>query len=234
MMAALGLLFVALLVVTGRNWDFWSQYLFPQTAETDTPAGDGVSTKTQAVTASNKASTVTITRKPRSAPKAPPIVPEANQQTPAVTTQRTVLPPLEIEVVSGGQHSKLQPKTNALHVELDSGSQAQPSAAQSSGAITQAAQRVPITSGDQVVSHEVEPSYPYLAKQQKVQGSVLLRALVSKSGDIQDLQVLKGPTMLAEAARDAVKQWRFKPYYQDGQPVETEAQIRVNFTISAY
>jgi len=65
-----------------------------------------------------------------------------------------------------------------------------------------------------------------------VQGAVMLEALIGNDGIIQDLRVVSGPAILAEAARQAVKQWRFKPYLQDGQPVETQARITVNFTIS--
>jgi protein TonB len=68
----------------------------------------------------------------------------------------------------------------------------------------------------------------------KVQGAVILEALISKTGSIQDIQVLSGPAILSEAAREAVKQWHFKPYYQGGRAVETEARITVNFTISTY
>jgi protein TonB len=66
----------------------------------------------------------------------------------------------------------------------------------------------------------------------KVEGAVVLQALIGKEGNIQDLRVISGPAILSAAAREAVTQWHFKPYYQDGQAVETEARITVNFTIS--
>jgi protein TonB len=66
----------------------------------------------------------------------------------------------------------------------------------------------------------------------KVQGSVILEALIGRDGTIQELKVVSGPAILAEAAREAVKQWRFKPYMQNGQAIETQARITVNFTIS--
>jgi protein TonB len=101
--------------------------------------------------------------------------------------------------------------------------------------VTNAAAQVRLSPGTaEVVSHPVDPNYPMLAKQMKVQGSVVLQALIGKDGNIQDLQVLSGPAILSAAAREAVKQWRFKPYLQAGQPVETEARITVNFTISTY
>jgi protein TonB len=85
-----------------------------------------------------------------------------------------------------------------------------------------------------MVSRPVSPNYPLLAKQMKVQGAVVLEALISKTGSIQDIQILSGPAILSAAAREAVKQWHFKPYYQGGVPVETEARVTVNFTISTY
>ena len=84
----------------------------------------------------------------------------------------------------------------------------------------------------QSVSISVPPDYPLLARQMKVQGAVSLMALISRDGSIQELQILSGPGILATAAREAVKQWHFKPYLQNGQPVETQARITVNFTIS--
>jgi periplasmic protein TonB len=65
----------------------------------------------------------------------------------------------------------------------------------------------------------------------KIQGAVVLEVLIGREGVIQHLRVLSGPAILSAAAQEAVKQWRFRPYLQDGQPVETEARITVNFTI---
>jgi protein TonB len=66
----------------------------------------------------------------------------------------------------------------------------------------------------------------------KVQGSVVLQALIGRDGNIEDLHVVSGPAILSSAAMQAVKQWRFRPYYLSGEPVETQARITVNFTIS--
>jgi protein TonB len=85
---------------------------------------------------------------------------------------------------------------------------------------------------EEVVSHPVKPGYPLLARQMKVQGSVILRALIGKDGMIQDLHVISGPRILASAAQDAVRQWHFKPHYEGDEAVETQAKITVNFTIS--
>jgi protein TonB len=75
---------------------------------------------------------------------------------------------------------------------------------------------------------------PLLAKQQTMEGAVVLLARIDKDGNIQNLQAISGPEILFVAAREAVKQWRFKPYYKSGQALETEAQITVKFAISAH
>ena len=74
-------------------------------------------------------------------------------------------------------------------------------------------------------------SYPLLAQHMNVQGSVVLQAIIGADGSIQNLHVLSGPGILASAAQQAVREWRFKPILQNGQPVESQAKITVNFTI---
>lgn len=73
-----------------------------------------------------------------------------------------------------------------------------------------------------------------LAKQQTMEGAVVLLATIDKEGNIQKLQPISGPEILFAAAREAVKQWRFKPYYASGAPVDSETQITVKFAISAH
>jgi TonB family protein len=80
--------------------------------------------------------------------------------------------------------------------------------------------------------HRENPVYPSAAKQAKVQGSVILKAVISKEGTIEDLQVISGDPLLSGAAIDAVKQWRYRPYILNGDPVEVDTQIIVNFTLS--
>lgn len=82
------------------------------------------------------------------------------------------------------------------------------------------------------VIHKVEPTYPSQAFQDRVQGTVILKALISKEGAIEDLQVISGDPLLSGAAIDAVKQWRYRPYTLNGEPVEVDTQIVVNFTLS--
>src|SRR5580658_1747729 len=153
------------------------------------------------------------------------------------TTTRTVLPPLEVEVVAGDSHRTIRPGNNSLRVDLQPGSPAQADGSVSTetaaSVTSNAAERVQISKGtNDVVSRPVKPDYPLLARQMKVQGSVILQALIGKTGTIQDLRVISGPPILAAAAQDAVRQWHFKPHYQGSEAVETQAKITVNFTIS--
>jgi|HubBroStandDraft_1064217.scaffolds.fasta_scaffold00437_4 TonB family protein len=179
--------------------------------------------------------------------------PSANSPTPdssatdasagfTATTTRTVLPPLEVEVVAGDVHRTIHPGTNSVRVDLQPGSPTQPvsdapatgAASDTAASVTSsAAERVQISAdAAEVVSRPVKPGYPLLARQMKVQGSVILQALIGRDGLIQDLRVLSGPPILASAAQEAVKQWHFKPHYQGSDAVETQAKITVNFTIS--
>jgi protein TonB len=78
----------------------------------------------------------------------------------------------------------------------------------------------------------VQPVYPPLARGARIQGSVVLAALISKAGTIENLHALRGHPMLIPAAIDAVSQWRYRPYILNGEPIEVETQIMVNFLLS--
>src|SRR6266849_3485414 len=225
-------------------WDrtFW----FPDTQEADFEQPTEP-VKAPPATAQQTATTATTTTppvKPKAhgtasahaktpAPTTPPPAAPA-----AATTTRTVLPPLEVEVIAGDTHRTVRPGSNSVRVNLQPGAPTQldgtnNSAETAANVTTNAAERVQMSADTtDVVSHTVKPGYPLLARQMKIQGSVILRALISKDGSIQDLHVLSGPTILASAAQDAVRQWHFKPHYQGAEAVETQAKITVNFTIS--
>jgi protein TonB len=76
------------------------------------------------------------------------------------------------------------------------------------------------------------PVYPAIAKTARIQGTVILQASISKEGTIQGLHAVSGPPMLYQSAIDAVRQWRYKPYILNGEPVEVETTIQVNFTLN--
>jgi protein TonB len=77
--------------------------------------------------------------------------------------------------------------------------------------------------------NRVEPVYPKIAMLTGTQGAVKLHAIIAKDGNIESLSVVSGHPMLAAAAVDAVRQWRYRPYYLNGEPVEVETFITVNF-----
>jgi len=97
-----------------------------------------------------------------------------------------------------------------------------------------AVQRIRVSSGvtQGLVVHRVEPTYPAIAKAAHVQGTVILAAVIGKDGTIQNLHVVSGHPLLQGAAMDAVKQWKYRPYILNGEPVEVDTQVVVNFTLA--
>lgn len=257
MVVALVLLLVALGFVLYRDRDFW----FPETQEADdqpqptVPAATANPTQTPIAPLGSAAAHKKSRGQPRTK-NSTPVQTAAAQAAPAdsagaqpvsvdpaappinAVTTRTVLPPLEVEVVAGDSHRTLHPGTNSVRVDLQPGSPAQqvavPPPPPSTASVTSnAAEHVQMSADTaEVVSRPVKPDYPLLARQMKVQGSVILQALIGRDGLIQDLHVVSGPPILAGAAREAVKQWHFKPHYLGDEAVETQAKITVNFTIS--
>ena len=75
------------------------------------------------------------------------------------------------------------------------------------------------------------PNYPVIAREAGVQGTVVLQATISKNGTIENLRVVSGPALLQQAALDAVKTWRYRPYLLNNQPVEVETTVNVVFTL---
>lgn len=76
---------------------------------------------------------------------------------------------------------------------------------------------------------KVSPVYPQEARQKHIHGTVVLKAIIGHGGDIQELTVISGDPVLVPAALDAGKQWKYRPYLFDGQPVDVETQLMMNF-----
>jgi len=252
MVVALTLLLAALGLVFYWDRNFW----FPDSPEAETQVQSNAtpdSIQLQSPDLSQRKSSSPEQRKslhskpPSTKPPAPDTgsghtsEPAADATSPiTATATRTVLPPLEVEVVAGNERRSLPSANNSLHVDLQSGTPPQvpanssPSTADTAASTTMPAGELVEMPADapSVVSRSVEPNYPLLARQMKVQGAVVLQALISRDGQIQDLRVLSGPPILARAAQEAVRQWHFKPHYQGAEAVETQAKITVNFTIS--
>jgi len=226
MLVALGILLLALAAVIVKDWDFWFPSR-PETAET-------IALRKSKAVQEQAASTATPS------PPHKPEKTEAHEAPFSATTERAVLPPLQVEVVAGNQHVRVPSKSNAIQLDVGSSSsgsttvsteaKSAPAGVDHAGGGSDHVQLSPQTV--QSLSVSVPPDYPLLARQMKVQGVVSLLALISRDGSIQELRILTGPEILATAAREAVRQWHFKPYLQNGQPVETQAKITVNFTIS--
>jgi protein TonB len=252
MASSLLLLVLALGIVVWHDRDFW----FPD--EPDTDAEDTVESSPVAKVAptqpSAKVGKASKARHQAATQAAPPAV-QALEPPMAATATRTVLPPLEVEVVAGDTHRTIRPSNgSSVHVDLQPNMPTQPviegnaassdaasnhaasnnAGSESAASVTRdASERVQMsTDTSDLVSRSVRPNYPLLARQMKVQGSVILQALIGKDGIIQNLRVVSGPRILASAAQDAVRQWHFKPHLEGSEPVETQAKITVNFTIS--
>lgn len=80
--------------------------------------------------------------------------------------------------------------------------------------------------------HDVAPTYPPEAGRARIEGRVVLLAVIGKDGTVLDVRVESGLPLLAQAAIDAVKQWRYRPYLLNGEPIEVDSQITINFTLS--
>lgn len=242
MVIALILLLVALGLVLVKDRDFW----FPSSdvaAESDSADEQQPVATAEPISEPTNLATVAETPKPALPfrKKGHSLVPSKPVETasaaPVVTSARAVLPPLRVEVEAGGRSQPVRPGSPSVNVEMHPAvvvpSLSDTAANAGDAPLTNAGERVQMsTDTRQVLSRPVRPEYPLLARQMKVQGKVTLDASIGKDGGIQKLQVVGGPAILADAAREAVRQWRFKPYYQEGQPVESKANITVNFTIA--
>lgn len=232
MLFALVLLLTALIAVALRNRQFWwpASSSGEEQESADPSLGHNSANGNHLKTVTAPAN-VRVRSTQHNSTKSPNTPPE-------ITSKRTALPPLEVEVVAGNQHHSVQTQNSSIRVDIEPQSAATAALTVDSGSELSASDTsagVQVTRGAaKVVSRPVKPDYPLLARQMKVQGAVVLQALIGKEGTIQDLQVLSGPSILSAAAREAVSQWRFKPYYEQGRQVETQARITVNFIISTY
>ena len=92
--------------------------------------------------------------------------------------------------------------------------------------------RVPARIAEANLVYDVAPKYPPEAGRAQIEGTVVLLAVIAKDGTVEDVRVKSGLSVLAQAAIEAVKQWRYRPYLLNGEPVEVDSQITINFTLS--
>jgi TonB family protein len=244
LLVALSLLLVALAIVVVNGREFWfgsdeasessaGPESVPDSAVAPATTAQAPATPTAAVTnhVAPKTSTHSVTDSSPSRKDAAKAV-SSNSTSPVVAANRVVLPPLDVEVVAGDTHRTVHAGSNIAKVELHGDSNRTSAAPTSVTLATNAAEHGRLSSkGVPELRQTVDAAYPMLAQHMRVQGSVVLQAVVAADGTIENLRVLSGPAILASAAQQAVRQWHFKPYLENGQPVETKARITVNFSI---
>lgn len=123
------------------------------------------------------------------------------------------------------------PSAAPAPVSLDEGSPISGSVFGANAKVKVAPHVVPISAGvaDGMIIRKTPPVYPRFAQEAHITGKVVLKATITKQGNIEGVQVLSGPKILAPAAADAVKTWKYRPYMLDGQPVSVETNITVVF-----
>lgn len=226
LLIALGLLLMALAAVLVKDRQFWFGTESTITDANDAQPAAASQTATQPAAPSVAPAPAAVPA--RSAKKQIAAAPASSQpkpaDTPAVVMNRTVLPPLDVEVIAGDAHHNLHPGTTPTNLEIVKPVKAAARTAMPVAAATNVAEH-------QRIAEAIAPSYPALAQHMNVQGSVVLQALIASDGSIENLRVISGPAILTSAAQQAVREWRFKPVLQNGRAVETKATITVNFTI---
>jgi TonB family protein len=98
--------------------------------------------------------------------------------------------------------------------------------------VPQAPIQVPPNSSPTLLVRKVAPVYPPLARQARIQGTVVLGIVINKDGEVRNVQLVSGHPMLAPAAIEAVKQWRYRPYISEDKPVDVETVVRVGFRMA--
>jgi periplasmic protein TonB len=199
--------------------------------------------------------TVTDTQKPTAAiPETTPTNPTASDNkpvTPPTTTNQTA--PLSAQMAAMN-HQLSAPSRIPNDLKMLAGKEPSPSSGFSATGLegmgnsggnvfsgqsgpkvrAEAPKKVNISAGIAVglLIKKTPPIYPPIARNAHVAGTVVIQAMISKAGTVQNLHVISGPTMLRQAAQDAVKTWRFRPYLLDGEPVEVETVVNVTFALA--
>jgi TonB family protein len=230
---ALTLLLTALVLVVIKNRQFWSDAIGFEWASEQTTYSP-----IKTIKKGEQRLNLPLGRKPGARHSA-----SSNPQAEtgvAAESRETVLPPLQVDVTySSGEHQILVASNSAIHIDPQQNSQ--PSSTMPVGAIgvgtggaSSAGVRVRFSGQTvEILGRPAEPVYPLMAQQANVQGSVVLQARIREDGTVDTLEVISGPGILTAAALEAVKQWHFKPHYQDGKAVPAETRITVNFSISS-
>jgi protein TonB len=198
-------------------------------AAPSTSAPDRASSPTQTITP--KTATATLPGKPPADAGNPPVIRIA--ATPEPAAKKPDVSPLRVksnpEAKHGEESAPQLPSPLAVASANESNLNGLMSASPNLPKPSLATLRISQGVSQGLLIKRVQPKYPQAALSAHVQGAVQIQAFIDKEGKVVNLKVLRGDPGLAHAALEAVRQWRYKPYYLDGQPVEIETQITVNF-----
>jgi TonB family protein len=150
--------------------------------------------------------------------------PNAAAASPAQPSKRRVPPGGLLVLQNGAEVFRLPPNESPGKSPEEMQS---PSSPQAEGPGERSAASV-----DGSLLHRVEPEYPEAARQQNIQGSVILDVHIGADGAVEEVRVASGPPLLAQAASDALKQWKFKPRLINGRPVEMQTRVTLNFRLA--
>lgn len=155
-----------------------------------------------------------------SLPPAPLVVEGGKRHTtPAAHAAEPVAPPSLNTIAEAGKPA-LGGVVSATPVDLPKLAPAAPQRIRVSQGVTQG-----------LLVRQVQPQYPAMARENRVEGDVVLEAVIGEDGRVRDLKVLSGPALLIPPTLRAVKQWQYKPYLLNGQPVEVVTQIKLRFRL---
>ncbi len=194
-------------------------------------AAPSTSTSSAAPTVTPKMATATLPGTPSAEAGNPPVIRIA--ATPEPGAKKPDSPPLRVKsnagANSGNESAPQLPSPLAVASANDSNLRGVMSASPNLPKPSLATLRISQGVSQGLLIKRVQPTYPQSALAAHVHGAVQIEATINKEGSVVNLKVLGGDRVLARAALDAVRQWRYKPYYLDGQPVEIETQITINF-----
>lgn len=153
--------------------------------------------------------------------------------TPIHMTPETPAPPVDAtgEVVGGVPGGLVGGVPSGVLTEVLNGTHSVPVPVLATTSPTPKRIRIASRVADSNLIHDVAPTYPPEAGRARIEGTVVLLAVIAKDGTVQDVRVQSGLPVLAQAAINAVKQWRYKPYILNGEPIEVASQITINFTL---
>jgi periplasmic protein TonB len=173
-------------------------------------------------------------------PASPPAMPKVHIKSEVVSSTELLAPSRIPKIIKPVQESAMPPSMEGVVAGLSNSTPSGISSVIGStgtgpNIIVKAPspEKVPISSGVMAgyLAEKTVPQYPAIAKAARVQGVVVVQATISKAGLIENLRIISGPPMLRQAALDAVRTWRYKPYLLNGEPVEVETTINIVFNL---